>query len=122
MTILSGAFITMPPPARALSVVLSELVDVATKILDRPHSAIVQIETVERLTDEIVAALRRPHERARTIDERALFLCKALAKIATTRQADGRDEWRDLAEYLLPGAKRTLAQSLAADAEPLDRN
>lgn len=113
-----GAIVYVDRP-RPLSAVLSDLVRLATSILDRPHSAIVEVETVAGLRAEIEAAIARPQERERLIDERTLWLCTALRKLATEVGRETRAEWRDLAEYLLPKVRAALAAALAQEAEPV---
>lgn len=106
------------PAERMLSTLYTVLLDVAPRVMNRAMLPDVALEReLVELNDQIEAAVRKPVDGARLINDEEKLLARCLLRILQSRRAGEDDRvmtWRQIAGVLVPVVQKHFGQALEA--------
>lgn len=108
------------PLPRSVSEVLLDVLNVATLAASTPQAAFGHRAQLESLRAEVAAAVARPAEDVRVIDDMSIFVVQAALHLAGNRWNEPR--WRQLVEFLLPHIRRDWKAALMQEMRPISRD
>lgn len=106
------------PAERTISTLYTVLLDVAPRVMGRAMLPDVALERdLAQLNDEIEAAVRKPVEGRRLINDEEKLLARCLLRILEARRAGEDDRvmtWRQIAGVLVPVVQKHFGEALEA--------
>ena len=96
--------------SRPISDILDEL-DTAAGAMLRVPSAFIALDVLIALRADVVAAIQRPAENIRVIDDIARFLCEILIHMASAGRREDRLRWERAARALHPEVQDDLKRA-----------
>lgn len=105
---------------RPVSVVLLDVLNVATVVSNAPHVAFGHRSKLESLRTEVQAAVARPAPDGRVIDEFSIFAIQAALHLAGASWQEPR--WRRLLEFLLPFVRDDWKAAVQQEIRPISRD